>query len=449
MSQPRSDSRDSMLLQTATGGYALILGTSHVDGSGASAERIRSAIRLYRPPFVVVELDLERAGATAVSHSAYPHAERAYTSLKCAVFSAATSFCASSTASMLGINPAGDGDMATAMAEAATVGATIVLGDRPFALTLARWGRDPVAPITWRETLLRATPAALTHLVLAPNYEPSLRVLMEIALYTARRNWPALAQCMRDVDSACRREHRSWADSPIGTAASQWNALVARRVNHGSHTLHNESEAEASEATLPRSCCQPAALLAAWQQLADSEADTDPPALALAQERDLLLASAIKYPPIAADGLPADRSDRARRVVVPDTIDPPSLSTGSPSHGEDCAGAMLPTVDVVAVVGSSHVRGIAAAWGTARSPEDLVAVAPELMRAPPWHAVTSVAMPAAAAIVAVSLAGHRLRMARPLIRRGVVVLGAGIGLAVATLADGVRALQRRLAAQGT
>ena len=131
---------DHSWLHSRSGARVLLVGTRHAD-DGASAARVRAAIRALRPATVVVELDGARrdallAGAPPLSPlaAAASAARSAGGSPARAVLAGALAGAAAAVAGASGTTPAAD--LTAALEEAAAVGAAIVCGDADAAHTM-------------------------------------------------------------------------------------------------------------------------------------------------------------------------------------------------------------------------------------------------------------------------------------------------------------------------
>ena len=419
--------RSLLVLPTASGGTAYVLGVEHLSPSAAAL--VRQLVRGRRPETVVLELDEARArdmgllqlaradtetsagaGADAPPQPlplppllpSLPHGEEAEVSVAypqrggfpgvpALLFTAL----ASATMGALSELYAGQrygGELVAGAVAAREVGARLVLADRDLALTLQR--AAPELPLAACAALL---PCALGGVHTAPHYQPPPRLLGALLLHAAARDWRGVGDALEEVARDSDESNPAFAASRAGRTLRAFNLQMAVRVRSGRISRAGK---RALGASLQR-------VLAAVES--SPELTRDVPA-AIAAERDELLARAIR---------------------------------GAPGR---C---------VVAVVGKGHLDGITRFWASGSSEGgggggegggrgggsggggDGAAAAAPLLRPPPFATARLVGAPIAAAAAA-ALLGRRLLRASPAAFAAAAALGgaAAGGVAVTALRVG-------------
>ena len=367
--------RSLLVLPTACGGTAYVLGVEHLSPSAAAL--VRQLVRGRRPQTVVLELDEQRARALGVPllaaapaaaavgtgsaagagagsdlDVAYP-ARGGFPGVPALLFASIAS-AAMGAVSELYAGQRYGGELVAGAAAAREVGARLVLADRDLALTLQR--AAPELPLALSLALL---PCALGGVHTAPRYSPPPRLMGALLLRAAARDWRGVGDALEEValDSDASRAGRT-----LRTFNLQMAELVrSGRVSHAGR--------RALGASLQR-------VLAAVES--DPQLTRDVPA-AIAAERDVLLAHAIR---------------------------------GAPGR---C---------VVAIVGKGHLDGIARHWngaidadigdsagrgGSRSNRDDAAAAVNALLQPPPFSTARFVGAPLAAIFATAALGRSLLR----------------------------------------
>jgi pheromone shutdown protein TraB len=455
MPSPRADAAAPPLWarHTATlphpdgGGACYVLGTAHI--SASSATEAGDLIRTLRPDAVVVELDAERFAALQRAQRARGNSGGGVDGDASASASASSASSASSVASrgdsaaklasllargdgvpfagamgyalagaLLGAVPGGEFDAAVDAAN--DVGATLILGDRDFRITLAR---------------LKARLAAAAADARAES-----------------RHAGGKGSGARDVDDALSRGplplmRAAGCVSPEAALAAAKRLLRDATAAEASVRASGVSVADLREV---RACASAVVEHARERELRAAAADAaaaggTPPGVALERARegvaDDVAALRDSGESSIARGLPPSAAAAVQRTLVAERDLILARAMQLPLSGG--AGGGGGGRVVVGVVGAGHVPGICREWRGARSPEayaraqDALTARPSEL--PPPGAGATLAKAALAA------GGGALALARP---RGALKLAAFVGcvgaLGCAGGAAAVRAAARAL-----
>jgi pheromone shutdown protein TraB len=428
------------------GSACYVLGTAHI--SASSAAEAGDLIRALRPHAVVVELDAERyaalqrtqrarrgqasaggdvsSGVGGVS-DALAVVSRADSAPKLASllargdavpFAGALGYALAGA--LLGAIPGGE--FASAIDAAEDVGATLILGDRDFRVTLARLRARLGAAAG--EARAEGRGAARKEEALPGSPLPLMRaagcVSPEAALEAAKR-------LLRDATGAAPR-----------VAVEDLRAVRACAAAVVEHARERELRAAAADARAAGGT--PPGVALERQRTHDGQAgdssSRDASAAKEAEEDAALDATSS-----IARGLPPPAAAAVQRTLVAERDLILARAMQLPLQHDSGTGGRV----VVGVVGAGHVRGICREWRGARSPEAYARAQEALVARP-----AEVPPPGAGAFftkAALAAGGGALALARP---RGALKLAAFVGMmgafGCAGGAAGVRAAGRALTA---
>ena len=327
--------RSLLVLPTACGGTAYVLGVEHLSPSAAAL--VRQLVRGRRPQTVLLELDERRAAALGLPPLLAGSAAAAVEGAEVAAVKVAADGVVATISDAVGGGGGGggggDGDsgdlgigdgpvevrvayparggfpglpavLFATLASSATgalselyagqryggelvagalaareVGARLVLADRDLALTLQR--AAPELPLASGLALL---PCALGGVHTAPRYSPPPRLLGALLLRAAARDWQGVGDALEHIALDSDAANEAFAASRAGRTLRAFNLQMAELVRRGRATRAGR---RALGASLQR-------VLAAVES--DPLLTRDVPA-AIAAERDELLARAIRAAP--------------------------------------------------------------------------------------------------------------------------------------------------------
>lgn len=330
------------------------------------------------------------------------------------------------------------GESTDALREAVAAHSKVTLMDRHITISLARCK----SAFTWLD-MYNSLPS-LVGCVYLPGGSPLRPSHAASLLYSvARRDWQGVSEHLRDISLTASEQEPMFAASPVGRASSIWNQLILRRIRDGppvsgpggggdpalgaalTRLLRAQQQHEASasrEAAIgyvpPGTGSQADAGGLGWSASPQSRASQNAIRTAFLDERDELMAHAIFEAAVA------------------------TAATAAGGGGSDARGH-----PVVAVMGSAHVPGVSR-WLQTRTHELPLPAArvTELTSPPPWHSVTSVGIPAAAALGATALAVRATSQfrRRPLLAATVMATCVGVAVAAREVTGGVSDLHRRI-----